>query len=140
MLAAPVAWLLLALWEPVLAREVPPAGCVVAVSARAAAAVVTAAVLVWLAVIHRRAGTGLRGGGSREIAAAMITATLVGLGWLSVEASAFWYLRDAAGGDRVFHFARELTLSVLWAASAAGLGILLLAAAFLSQRHRGGVT
>lgn len=123
LLAVPALRLLASLWGSVLAREVPPAGYVVGVNARAAAALVTAGVLAWVAVAHRRASEALSAGGRRAVSAAVLTATLVVLGWLSAETSAFWYLRDAAGGDprRVFHFARELTLSLLWSTSAAGL-------------------
>lgn len=123
LMAVPVAWLTAVLWTDVLGRVVPPQGYVVLVNARGAAAAVLTAILGWLAAIHRRGRRDLPGGGVRPIAACVLSAVILGLGYLSAEASAFWYSRHAGGGDprQVFHFARELTLSVLWAASAVGL-------------------
>ncbi len=120
LLVVPVLWVTVSLWVDVLASLTPPQGYVIFVNARAAAAVVIIIALCSLAVMHRRAG-------GREarvpLALAILAASVVALGLLSAEANAFWYLRDAGGGDprRVYHFPRELTLSVLWGASAAAL-------------------
>ena len=123
LLLVPVAWLAFSLWADVFGRIRPPDGYVLVVNARAAAAVVIVAALCGLAAMHHRLRSTSADGFGREIAVAVLAASLVTLALLSAESSAFWYLRDAAGGDsrRVFHFARELTLSVLWAGFAASL-------------------
>lgn len=123
LLFLPIAWVSVSLWGDVLLRTTPPAGYVVFVNARAVAALVLILGLYALASMHRRAAAARAGGWSFDIALVTLAASLVTLGWLSAESSAFWYLRDAAGGDprRAFFFARELTLSLLWAGYAAAL-------------------
>ena len=123
LLVVPFAWLSATLWVDVIDRLRPPQGYVVLVNARAAAALVLIGGLYGLVFMFRRARLSLGAGGRYEIAAAVLAASFVTLGWLSAESSAFWYLRDADGGDprRAFQFARELTLSVIWAGYAVGL-------------------
>jgi uncharacterized membrane protein len=123
LLLVPVAWLAFSLWADVLERIRPLEGYVLLVNARAAAALIVVAALGWLAAVHYRLRAASEDAFGPEIAVAVLGAAILTLGLLSAEASAFWYLRDAAGGDarRVFHFARELTLSILWAGSAAAL-------------------
>lgn len=134
---APFAWLSFTLWADVIDRVIPPAGYVVLVNARAAAAIVLIGSLYGLIMMLRRAAASLGAGGRYGIAAVAIGASLVTVGWLSAESSAFWYLRDAKGGDPrlVFQFARELTLSVLWASYAAALVAVGIQRRFAPIRH-----
>ena len=109
-----------ALWLSALAGVVPPAGYVVFVNARAASALVLIAALYGVAAMHARTRRTLGRGGAAEVASAVIAASVVTLGLLSSEISAYWILRGQAAPG-AFELARQLSLSVAWAAYAAAL-------------------
>ena len=121
-LFVPLAAITMRLWVSALAGLRPPEGYVVFANAGATAALVLIATLYGLAGMHRRAGW-LGGGGAIEVAVARLLASVVTLGLLSSEISAFWSLRATAAGARpdAYSFARELTWSITWAGYAAGL-------------------
>jgi len=126
-LAVPFGWplagrlgLVPQLWLSALANLAPPDGYVVLFNARATAALVLIAALYAIAAMYRRARAELKGGGVPEVAAAVLLAGIATLGLMSAEISAFWRLREAAAGA-TFEFARQLSLSIAWAAYAAAL-------------------
>lgn len=119
-LFVPIGWLVSVLWVTALANLAPPAGYVVLVNARAAAALTVVAALYGVAAMHRRMRGRLPGGGAAETAVAVLTASVITLGLLSAEIGAFWRQREVAASGS-YEFARQLSLSVIWAAYAAAL-------------------
>jgi uncharacterized membrane protein len=108
------------LWLTALAGLTPAAGYVVFVNARAAAALVLIVALYAVAAMRARARREPGQGGAFEVAAAVVGASVVTLGLLSGEVSAFWALREQALSTS-YEFARQLSLSVAWAGYAAAL-------------------
>jgi uncharacterized membrane protein len=82
---------------------------------RVAAGLVAIASLYWLARMHARGGLTI------ETAGLVVLANLLTLSLVSAELSAYWRARQLAAGGRQFTLAREMSLSIFWAAYAAAL-------------------
>jgi len=106
--------LLTSLWETALLNAGPPAGYLVFANARAASALVSIVALYGVARMHRRTSDA----GRATATAATLLASFLVLALLSAETSAFWRLRERAGLG-TFEFARQMSLSIVWAACAA---------------------
>ena len=100
------------------AMPAPPPGYVVGFNARGLATAWTCATLLLLARMYRAGADALPRRGSREIAALVLAAALLCWAFLSADVNAFWQLRDPG---REGYFARQLTLSMTWAAYALAL-------------------
>ncbi len=93
-----------------LLRVQPPGDYVVLLNARAACALFMVALLYLLAWIHRTAPERPIGPTLFVLAANILTLLL-----LTIEISAYWYVRGLSEPDGVDHLGREVMLSVSWA-------------------------